>query len=80
MNFPRFTHEMFWMGSALLALAVAVCAQTNPQAGKSVIIRAGRVLDVRTGRFLREQDIIVNAEVITAIKPASVAMLRSCPD
>jgi imidazolonepropionase-like amidohydrolase len=71
MNFPRSMQLMFCLGSAWLALAVAVGAQTNPEAGKPVVIRAGRVLDVRTGRVLREQDIIVNGEVITAIKPAS---------
>jgi imidazolonepropionase-like amidohydrolase len=69
--------KVLCMGSALLALAAPVCAQKTPEAEKPVVIRAGRVLDVRTGRVLREQDIIVSAGVITAIKPASAGAEES---
>src|SRR5580698_8264432 len=77
MRFPRSMQKVLCMGSALLALAAPVCAQKTPEAEKPVVIRAGRVLDVRTGRVLREQDIIVSAGVITAIKPASAGAEES---
>jgi imidazolonepropionase-like amidohydrolase len=67
--------------AALFALAmISVCtaiakAQSNPPAGaKRTLIRAGHVLDVKTGKLADAQTIVVSGDTIQSIGPtASVA-------
>ena len=59
----------------ILALAAPAVAQSNPSAGgKRTLIKAGHVLDVKTGKLADAQTIVVVGDVIQFISPtASVA-------
>lgn len=53
----------------LLGMAAPVRSQTP--AAKRTVIRAGHVLDVRTGQLLANQAIVIDGDKITKIAPAS---------
>jgi imidazolonepropionase-like amidohydrolase len=49
---------------------IGVCwAQQAASAPKTVVIRAGRLLDVKTGRFLLQQEIVIEGDKIKAVRP-----------
>jgi imidazolonepropionase-like amidohydrolase len=56
-----------------LALLVGVVAPAHPQApaAKRTVIRAGRVLDVRTGALRTDQAIVISGDKITQIVPSA---------
>ena len=56
--------------SALLLLAVSALAQTAPQ---KTVIHAGRLLDVKTGRVLTNQQIVIEGDKIVSVGPAATA-------
>src|SRR5215468_5398780 len=62
----------------LLGITLAACATTQKTAQaqssstKRTIIRAGRVLDVRTGELRANQAVVIEGDKITNIGPASV--------
>jgi imidazolonepropionase-like amidohydrolase len=59
-------------GFVLLILAVCANAQSNPPAGvKRTIIKAGHVLDVKTGKLADSQAIVVVGETIQSIAPGA---------
>jgi len=63
-------------GFLLLALTISASAQSNAPAAKRTLIKAGHVLDVKTGRLSDAQTIIVVGDAIQSIAPgASVAAL-----
>ena len=63
-------------GFLLLALTISASAQSNAPAAKRTLIKAGHVLDVRTGKLSDAQTIIVVGDTIQSIAPgASVAAL-----
>jgi imidazolonepropionase-like amidohydrolase len=53
-----------------ILLTIAAMAQTSPQ---RVIINAGRLLDVKTGRVLTNQQIVIEGDKIVSIGPAAAA-------
>src|SRR5713226_1856099 len=57
--------------AALAGMAIAVSAQAPTAAPKKTIIRAGRVLNVRTGEMKTNQAIVIEGEKITRIAPSS---------
>src|SRR3984893_5111896 len=49
---------------------IGVCwTQQAAPAPKTVVIRAGRLLDVKTGRFLLQQEIVIEGDKIKAVRP-----------
>jgi imidazolonepropionase-like amidohydrolase len=58
---------------ALLYLAGSVAvAQTSPApAPKRVVVRAGKFLDVKSGKILTDQAIVIEGDKITSVGPAS---------
>src|SRR5690349_465485 len=60
-----------WLWCAtLLLLCISVIAQTAP-ATKRIVIRAGRLLDVKTGRMLSDQAIVIEGDRIASVAPAA---------
>ncbi|HEV7474765.1 MAG TPA: amidohydrolase family protein [Pyrinomonadaceae bacterium] len=53
----------------LSLLPTAALAQTAARAPKSILIKAGRLIDVRAGRVLENQGILVEGERIKAVGP-----------
>ena len=60
----KFLGTAFFM---LLALSGAVSAQT----AERTILRAGKLLDVKSGRVLTNQAIVIDGDKITSVGPAS---------
>jgi imidazolonepropionase-like amidohydrolase len=56
---------------AFAAIPAAGPAQTKPAAAGRIVLRAGSLLDVRTGQLLKNQDIVVQDGMIAAVRPAS---------
>ncbi len=54
--------------AAFLLLTVSALGQTAP---RKVVINAGRLLDVKSGRVLTNQQIVIDGEKITSIGPAA---------
>ena len=55
-----------------LALAISASAQPNPAAGtKRTLIKAGHVLDVKTGKLAEAQTIVVVGDTIQSIGPSA---------
>jgi imidazolonepropionase-like amidohydrolase len=67
---------------SLVVFLLAVCmagAQNAPQAAaKRVVVRAGRLLDVKSGRTLTDQAIVIEGDKIVSVAPASQA--KAAPD
>ncbi len=59
--------------AAFLALTVLASAQTPAQPARHVVVRAGRVLDVKTGSILQNQAIVIENDRIVSIGPAAQA-------
>ncbi len=61
-----------WVMAAVLALAATMPGQAAPATGgKRVVVEAGRVLDVKSGKLVGGQAIVIEGERITAIAPAA---------
>jgi imidazolonepropionase-like amidohydrolase len=54
-----------------MLLGMAAPARSQAPAAKKTVIRAGHVLDVRTGQLLANQAIVIDGDKITKIAPAS---------
>ncbi len=54
-----------------LAMLVGTPATTRAQAPKRTVIRAGRILDVRTGELRANQAVVIEGEKITQVAPSS---------
>jgi imidazolonepropionase-like amidohydrolase len=57
----------------LLVLAASVPSQAQGVPANNVVIRAGRVLDVKTGQILTNQAIVIENDKIVSVGPASAA-------
>jgi imidazolonepropionase-like amidohydrolase len=64
------TKSLLFAATVLFLIAGAM-AQTPAAAPKRTIIRAGHFLDVRSGKVLRDQDIVIENDKIVAVGPAS---------
>jgi len=65
---------------ALICITLSICALAqNPAsaASKHVVIRAGRLLDVKTGNTLTNQAIVIEGDKIVSVGPA--ASLKAAP-
>ncbi len=58
-------------GFLLLALTFFASAQTNPATAKRTLIRAGHLLDVKTGKVADSQTIVVVGDTIQSIAPSA---------
>jgi len=58
---------------ASLLLVTGAIAQTNQTASPRTVVRAGRLLDVKSGRMLASQDIVIEGERIVSFGPAGAA-------
>jgi imidazolonepropionase-like amidohydrolase len=68
--------RLFRKGAGLAGImaCLAICAQTQQPASNSTIaIRAGRLIDVRTGNVATNQYIVVTKDRITAISDSAPA-------
>ncbi len=54
-----------------LAILAGTPATTRAQAPKRTVIRAGRILDVRTGELRANQAVVIEGEKITQVAPSS---------
>jgi len=59
---------------ALLALAIQLAAQQNP---RHVVVHAGRLLDVKTGKLLSDQTLVIEDGRIVSTGPAAEAKALS---
>jgi imidazolonepropionase-like amidohydrolase len=57
--------------SSLTILSIPAAAQQQATQPGPILIRAARMLDVATGRMLRDVSVVVTGERITAVNPAS---------
>ena len=55
----------------LLALAISASAQSNAPTAKRTLIKAGHILDVKTGKLADSQTIVVVGETIQSIAPSA---------
>jgi imidazolonepropionase-like amidohydrolase len=66
---------------ALICIALCICALAQNSASvapKHVVIRAGRLLDVKTGNTLTNQAIIIEGDKVVSVGPA--ASLKPAPE
>jgi len=69
---PKTLHQNIALGVALtFSLAAGLFAQSAP--ANHVVIRAGRVLDVKTGQTLTNQAIVIENDKIVSVGPAGAA-------
>src|SRR5215471_85881 len=59
--------------SAVLALYGTAVPQTNAAGARRVVVRAGRVLDVKSGKTLSDQAIVIEGDKIVSVGPAAAA-------
>ena len=59
--------------SAVLALYGTAFPQTNAAGARRVVVRARRVLDVKSGRTLSDQAIVIDGDKIVSVGPAAAA-------
>ena len=59
--------------SAVLALYGTAFPQTNAAGARRVVVRAGRVLDVKSGKTLSDQAIVIEGDKIVSVGPAAAA-------
>lgn len=57
----------------VLATYAAVSAQTAAQPGRRVLVRAGKLLDVKSGKILSDQAIVIEGDKIVSVGPYSAA-------
>ena len=60
-----------WFAGAIAAVLLASCAVTPPIAPADLIVIAPRMLDVRSGRYVRNRMIVIRSGKIDAIHPAA---------
>jgi len=59
--------------SAVLSLYGTAFPQTNAAGARRVVVRAGRVLDVKSGKTLSDQAIVIEGDKIVSVGPAAAA-------
>jgi imidazolonepropionase-like amidohydrolase len=65
------TTQLAFFAAAAVAMLLGMSRTTHAQAPKRTIVRAGRVLDVRTGQMRAKQAIVIEGEKIAQIVAAS---------
>src|SRR2546427_3668090 len=65
------TTQVAFFAAAAVAMLLGMSRTTHAQAPKRTIVRAGRVLDVRTGQMRAKQAIVIEGEKIAQIVAAS---------
>src|SRR6266404_5570603 len=65
------TSRLVFIASAALAMLLGISRTAHAQAPKRTIVRAGRVLDVRTGQLRANQAIVIEGEKIAQIVASS---------
>src|SRR6266481_5818880 len=65
------TTQLAFFAVAAVAMLLGMSRTTHAQAQKRTIVRAGRVLDVRTGQMRAKQAIVIEGEKIAQIVAAS---------
>jgi imidazolonepropionase-like amidohydrolase len=65
----QIVRKLAWV--VLLTLAAAAAAQTTAPQPRRVVVRAGRLLDVRSGNTLTNQAIVIEGDKIVSIGPAA---------
>jgi imidazolonepropionase-like amidohydrolase len=60
--------KVLWSALLLLAMFTQVSAQQSP---KRIIVRAGKLLDVKSGKLQTNQDVVIEGDKIVSIGPAS---------
>jgi imidazolonepropionase-like amidohydrolase len=65
------TKEAFRVAVTALLFLTTLSAQKAEKPANRLVIHAGHLLDVRTGRMLQDQDIFIQDGIITAVTPAS---------
>jgi len=65
------TAPLVFLAAAALALLLGISRSAQAQAPKRAIVRAGRVLDVRTGQMRANQAIVIEGEKIAQIVASS---------
>ncbi|HKV62347.1 MAG TPA: amidohydrolase family protein [Candidatus Acidoferrum sp.] len=68
-----------WIAASVVALAAlaTVATTANAQAPKRTVIRAGHVLDVRTGEWRANQAIVITGDKIVRVAPSSEIAVAS---
>src|SRR5208283_1416364 len=70
MKFSRYLVALVFSLSCFAVFSVSVCvAQQAATAPKTVVVRAGRLLDVKTGKTLTNQTIIIQGDKIASVGP-----------
>ena len=65
----QIVRKLAWV--VLLTLAAAAAAQTTAPQPRRVVVRAGRLLDVRSGNTLTNQAIVIEGDKIVSVGPAA---------
>jgi imidazolonepropionase-like amidohydrolase len=60
-----------WFGLAAVTLFVLMTQAVGQQSAPRVVIRAGHVLDVKSGKMLSDQAIVIEGDKIVGVGPAS---------
>jgi imidazolonepropionase-like amidohydrolase len=60
-----------WFGVAAVTLFVLITQAVAQQSTQRVVIRAGHVLDVKSGKMLSDQAIVIEGDNIVSVGPAS---------
>jgi imidazolonepropionase-like amidohydrolase len=68
MNFPK------WTAANVLALT-ALCSQAHAQSASTIAIRAGHLFDVKSGKILDNQLILIKEEKVIAVGPHDAVQL-----
>jgi imidazolonepropionase-like amidohydrolase len=61
------TFHRWWRAGVAFLLFAGLCWAQPSVAGKTVVIRAGRLLDVKTGKMLTGQTIVIQGDKITSV-------------
>ncbi|HEY1264381.1 MAG TPA: amidohydrolase family protein [Terriglobales bacterium] len=62
-------NRSLFAGALVLCAAVSLGQSASDQPVKRVIVRAGRLLDVKTGKLLTNQSVVIEGDKITAVEP-----------
>ena len=79
LRFTTYPKVVLWtLTLGALSSVPRIAAQIAPASSpRSVVIRAGRVLDVKTGNTLTNQVIVIEGDKIVSVGPAAEA--KRCP-
>ena len=61
------------LGLSILVMYAAAYQAPPEQAPGRIVVRAGRLLDVKTGKTLTDQAIVIEGDKIVSVGPASAA-------